>query len=215
MIPDKIQSILKARKLSLHPVMIPLLENKYTKKSFENFLIEDRFRPMQRLMALQELSTMFNIGYEKVSLWHKPYDSDKPSKLTKDFGRVFLNTEFSSEEVFQCLLARFGFLQVIAADRIQRAFQSEYHSYESHELSLEAKHELLISPLIIIAEDAIYADKSIAENIAEKINLHNKEFEDLLRKCENGVPHVDYISWFLKWFPGRVHIRSLSDLRIN
>lgn len=218
-LPNSIESLLEKKGFAVpkNLVKLPLYTRNVKRYSFEEHLINGRFRPFQILQLLLALGfdTQYIVGYERITLFEINEDNeDEPDRIVKEYGPTHLQKEFSGEELFESVLARLGFLAAIATEHTSETLRWELREDLAKSARyLSEDHETFIAsdPFLVITSDAVFvARKTLAAKLRLQLSLHEHEFSALLASDSVGVPHETYIGWLLSWFPGRVKLRSIE-----
>ncbi len=193
----------------------------FERGSFSQFLLESRILPAQRLQALHTigLEKEFLVGYENLKLERSTHTDEDvvSSEAVKTIGPYVLTQRLNGEILFETILARFAIAQIAAQDHATARVETELSALmKEHRAYLIKEEEILIltEPWVIITQDTVFTDDlRLAAQLKDALAAHITDFEALLQNQGLGVPHALYTGEFLRWFPGHVRIRTLSDLR--
>ncbi len=183
---------------------------------FGKFLVEQRIKPFLILHILfKKLNKEFYVGHDTIT-FTEPVQDDNIIPKEKVYGPSIIKKLFTGEELFDTLLSRLGIEQIVT-DKFQNFPEMERNleideTYENWSLALG--NEVLINEDLIISLDKIYYKD---EKVKELINNFNELFEKFLEENKNktSIDHSVYIPLLIKWFPGNIHIRSLTENNSN
>ncbi len=195
----------------------------FERSSFSQFLLESRILPAQRLQVLHTLGLEreFLIGYTTVTLKRHSDDmrseSDPPA-IVEEVGPHVLSTRFIGEDIFETVLAGFHIAQIVAQNLVKPKLEREVgitnKEDEDRHVTESGETIILTEPFVILTADTVFTDDpELASRVKDALAAHITDFEALLQNQGLGVPHALYTGEFLRWFPGHVRIRTLSDLR--
>ena len=180
--------------------------------SFQRFLIKDRIQVFQKLHVLAKLckDEIFFIGCE--DLFYDWYCDEEEDCI--EVGPCLILTEFSREDVFNKLVSDLAIAQ-IDVPTYHHIFDSDIACVNKVDrpdgYQQSATKHVLISENFILVSDSLYVrnSKKDAEALFEGLNPIFSKFI-VEQKDPVGVSHDIYIDWLLKWFPGKVKIRTLT-----
>lgn len=186
--------------------------------AFQQFLIRDRIQVFQKLFVLDRLciDEEFFRGCLDLSYYFYDYEGDADEPYGEDkiyVGPCLLLKCFSKEDIFNHLVKGLSIAQIDVPSDIgpfddSLACVNEVECPPYYNLMVE--NELFVSSSVILFGDAVWT------NDPEQVKKLLSEFDSLFHKFIDeqkepvGVSHDIYVDWLLRWFPGKVKIRTLS-----
>ena len=172
--------------------------------------LQGRIRYLLRLKLLSMLlKNQFVVGYEALYEY-----------IAEDYERVLgahiLDSKFTGQDIFDTEL--WNSFTVVAHEK-KVCPESETLVTFDRLIAPKDQHpdmnnegDVWVSEGIVITKDKLYVNeemKKLVEPILSEFKKLGDEFVSEYRE-RSSVPHSVYIEWLLKWFPGRIHIRSLE-----
>ena len=182
--------------------------------SFAAFIVNSRIRPFLQLHVLAAIEGSVVVGYDSLKVL-LPNHEDAPDEELASYGTTILDRTFTTDEIFESILASFGIASIDAINHIDNTNERRNQEgslpkfpYDSY-THTEGKTYIL-NDLILTSEAVQVSSVELQKKIRDILSHHHKEFQELLAKQEDtGIPHSHYLELLLKWFPGRVKTRQL------
>lgn len=136
-------------------------------------------------------------------------DEEIGPELVSQTGPILLQRTFSGEELFESIISRFAIEQIDARDHIGEELRKEHSQFTKefgHTLLEEREFLALHGPLVIVDPEEARVERRLHSRAVQAIAQ-----QELLAADETAIPHRTYIEWLLRWFPGRIRIRSLPQ----
>jgi hypothetical protein len=179
--------------------------------SFQLFLIKDRIRIFQKLFVLDRLckDEQFFIGCEK--LFYEQHAEDIGDTI--EVGPCIVLQEFSKEAVFDKFISGLGVAQIDAPSLFNifdASLDCENNIEKPSDYHIAPTQEVVVSESVFIGQDGLWFRD--AEKAKEMLAEFDSLFNDFIIEQADpvSVPHTIYVDWLLKWFPGKIRIRTLS-----
>jgi len=165
------------------------------------------------------LDDEFLIGYDGM-VQMVDIDENRSEEIDS-LGPFVIDEKFEGSAVFDYLL-RYEFAMLIIKDLVRpetaqcvskdrvvkRNYDDNWRSESSKEIFIS------LGVPLIITSDFLYIDPKhpMLEAIKSLLKEHHTEGDKFIAKYKDKVyvPHSLYVEWLMKWFPGRIHIRSLQ-----
>lgn len=179
---------------------------------FSQFLSHYRLNKLLSLIVFDQFDRRFIVGTSKYFL-ERGYDEHYESLAC---GCAIAQRRMKSSEVFSYILGSLSLSQLDYADesltRQNMIGKNGFIEWSEWEGDFW-KDKVFLSQDIIITDEEIYATKEIADDIKRLIASRLTELEEFLKEYGPGVAvsHEHYIDWLLKWFPGKIRMKLLSQ----
>lgn len=209
---DKLKQLAESLGVKVNPKLVKLpIYDKESVNSFQRFLIKERLRPILKLKLLSDLDTQFVIGYSEVeqALYG---DGDEPPVEVRKYGPTIIKHKFEASEIFKYILQKLQIavilIKIPANLDYKRLSDTEYDKWGSESL----KAETFLSKDFVISEDFVLVPKEMEQKVKDIFSYYRPIFDEFVAECkdETLVPHDIYIEWLIKWFPGKVHVKSIE-----
>jgi len=190
---------------------------------FQVFLLNARVRPFLKLKILYHFcdDSSFVIGDGKLS-FTRGYDEHDTEK--KELGPSIIDAQFSKKNIFDLILGRMGFLALMI--RHSPRLEGQARTGEEGTIELEGRDEgwqeyaedeviVMTDPdsRFIFTDSHVYidADDTTKKKVKDLIDSHIDTFNTFLDDYkERNVPHELYVDWLMKWFPGKIEVKSIE-----
>ncbi len=198
--------------------------------SFEEFLIRSRVHLFLKLFILNQLEdTSFVPAHEEL-IRHKIDETKSETEEDNnwipigDFGPNIFNCAYSINQLFEEYLERTAVSALLIRERVKtegvgRIGTEGPINLENELVNLWGAPEIfiMVKPKmeLIITDKDVFVDKEnkeLIENVKGVVKTHKEQFAKFVEKYkETCVPHAVYVEWLMKWYPGKVHLRSIEN----
>ncbi len=188
--------------------------------SFQKFLLEARVLPFLRMILLNKyFEQNFLVAFENTKVCREVLDAEELDVVdieSEDKGSNIIDQVFSGSQLFDNETTILS-LQQLKAEPL---FFPAYPRIEKKGiLSLELEEDcewaedegimfIATDGSIVIAKEKVYSN----DNVEKLLKPYQSYLQSFLNEAANAnsIPHEEYIDLLLKWFPGKIKVKSIG-----